>query len=218
MRHADGVVYNSRFGMDDVHARGIRPDCPEAVIHNGCKRMKRASLEHPVFLVACETYDMPAKARALRDAVAGITELRKNIWDAKLWVAGKAPKMEGVDRYLGKVSDQERLAEERSKVAALVHLVEGDQCPNTVVEALAQGIPVLCHANSGTPEVIQWYGQSIGDTTAKKVALELSMIWVRAPAWQSECLKTFDETLRIDRVAKEYGNFLEELKCTNSCS
>jgi glycosyltransferase involved in cell wall biosynthesis len=211
MNHADGIIYNSKFGMDFVHSHGITPDCPEIVIHNGGKRLKKATLENPIFLVACETYNMPSKIRVLKDAIGAVEKLKKLIAGPKLWVAGRAPQLEGVDRYLGRIADQSKLEEERSKAAVLIHTVENDNCPNTVVETLGQGIPVICHAKSGTPEIVKWYGRAINEPNPDKIAFECHAMWSCAPAWQSEWLKTFDGTLRIDRIAKEYEDFLEEI-------
>jgi glycosyltransferase involved in cell wall biosynthesis len=109
------------------------------------------------------------------------------------------------------IKNHTELAEERSKAIALIHMVENDNCPNTVLEALAQGIPVIHDVKGGTKEIVQWFGHQIVDPTPAKVAMGCFMMWTCASAWQDKWMDEFDQTLKIDVVAKKYETFIERI-------
>jgi glycosyltransferase involved in cell wall biosynthesis len=207
MRSADGIIYNSKFGLEQVHSAGIHPSCPEVVIPNGTDRGPPASLNSPIFLVACEQYGFPAKAKALKATIDAISIVRKILPSSKLHVLGDAPTWSGIDERLGLIRDPVILQEIRSRACMLIHLVEGDQCPNTVLESLAQGIPVLYHARSGTPEIVRWYGQSV-DIMDIQGIVDACLNYPKWKPLQDKWLKEFDSMLSITSIAKQYEGFL----------
>lgn len=211
IKMADGVVFNSNYGKELVHKTACKPTCMETVIHNGSLMSYRASLRDPIFIVACANYSIGIKFQALKASIAAMPEIRREYPEAQLWVAGKAPVMEGIDRYLCHIGDHERLQEERAKASIMLHLVERDNCPNTVVEALGQGIPVICHRNSGTPEVVRYFGASVSDMGPAVVAGKVASLMRLAPMWQERWLSEFQKELHIDVVAGKYERFLERI-------
>ena len=59
--------------------------------------------------------------------------------------------------YLPRI-DPEQLPAYYQSADAMVHLAWLDWCPNTVVEGLASGLPVLCSHNGGTKELVKGDG------------------------------------------------------------
>jgi glycosyltransferase involved in cell wall biosynthesis len=59
--------------------------------------------------------------------------------------------------YLPRI-DPEQLPAYYHSADAMVHLAWLDWCPNTVVEGLASGLPVLCSHNGGTKELVKGDG------------------------------------------------------------
>ena len=60
-------------------------------------------------------------------------------------------------KYVGKVPEKEMPKYLRGG-DAFIHLAWLDHCPNSVVEALACGLPVLCSHNGGTKEIVRSNG------------------------------------------------------------
>jgi glycosyltransferase involved in cell wall biosynthesis len=99
----------------------------------------------------------------------------------------------------------------RADVAALMrgaHLLffpsEQEPCPNTPLEAMASGLPVLYHASGGTPELLGDagvpIGASLGDALARLLAARAelrSRALARAPRFHA------------DRAAREYADAMQ---------
>jgi glycosyltransferase involved in cell wall biosynthesis len=208
---ASMVIYNSRHGQDWVRARCCRPQCPEVVIHNGAEEGPLASLDRPVCLVACDNYDTGPKHRALEAAIAAMPGIRRHYPCAELWVLGDARPRQGIDRLLGYVESPDDLAGFRQQASVLMHLVENDHCPNTVLETLGQGIPVLCHASAGTREIVGWFGQAIHSIAPDDVAGAACSLLSLGKSWQDKWMHQFRTTLRIDAIAAAYDMALRKV-------
>ncbi|OGV58790.1 MAG: hypothetical protein A2X49_15400 [Lentisphaerae bacterium GWF2_52_8] len=57
--------------------------------------------------------------------------------------------------HLGPVLDQVELAKYMRSSDVLIFPSESDYCPNTVLEAMASGLPVWYHNSGGTPELVR---------------------------------------------------------------
>ena len=67
----------------------------------------------------------------------------------------------GIDvHFTGYVSAQ-NLPEIYNQIDVFIHPVAADVCPNVVVEALASGVPVVCHAFGGAVELVGAGGVSV---------------------------------------------------------
>lgn len=212
VRQASGVIFNSRFGMETVHKKVCSDLQKETVIHNGSRMGTKANLTgNKTCLVACADYDRPDRLRALQYAIEAVSVLKK-YHDCKLWVAGKLSKADSrIDRVLGHVSDSGVLTQIRSEASVLVHMVKDDQCPNTVVEALGQGIPVVCHKHSGTPEIVSYFGRALPDVDPGTIADQIAILWQVSCGWQGQWLEHFKKELSIEAVAQKYLKFIEEI-------
>jgi len=102
-----------------------------------------------------------------------------------------------------------------------IHLCWFDSCPNSVVEALCAGVPVVCNNVGGTPELVQLAGGYICDVDKeydmKPVDLYRPPKIDRSVVARSirECVKTRpivnSRFLDIGRVALEYLRFFNEV-------
>ena len=103
---------------------------------------------------------------------------------------------------------------------AFIHLAWLDHCPNTVVEALCCGLPVLCTHNGGTKEIVRDNGIIIKceeDYDFKKIALynppECERETVAAGIekilqWNKKIEAAY---LRINHIASKYAEFAKNL-------
>ena len=212
MRAATGIVYNSRFGRETVHKYLGEFSAKEKVIYNGSSKGPRAPLNKHVCMVACDSYVMPAKQHALKVAIEAIEIIKQTYPDAELVIVGKmAEKQARQGIAYGHIDDHDKLQKLRSSASVLIHMVEEDNCPNTVVEALGQGVPVVCHANSGTPEIVRYFGFPVREMDPEQVASSAISLMCLGPKWQSKWLADFDQELSIEAVAGKYNAFLESL-------
>lgn len=208
MRAAAGIIYNSRFGKETVRKYLGEFSAKEKVIYNGSSKGPRAPLGQPVCMIACDSYVMPAKQHALNVAVEALKVVRQTYPTAELMIVGKLDRRPEEGISYGHIDDHDELQRLRSSASVLIHMVEEDNCPNTVVEALGQGIPVVCHANSGTPEIVRYFGFPVRKMDPEQVARNAISLISLGPRWQERWLGDFDKELSIGAVASKYEAFL----------
>ncbi len=169
-RHlADRVVYQSEFAKTWWATVHDRIDVPERIIYNGVDLSrfnpngptKRPS-DHPRLLMV-EGGLGGGNESGLDNAVRLVQALNQERSRVELQVAGRVPtalrrRYESLPgawvRWLGVVPNDEVPALDRS-----AHLLfSGDlnaACPNSVIEALACGLPVIAFATGSLPELLQ---------------------------------------------------------------
>ncbi|MHA2120015.1 MAG: glycosyltransferase family 4 protein [Promethearchaeota archaeon] len=165
LKQADGVVYQSEFAKNMCDKFLGEADCPSAVIFNGSnplyyKEMTpiKESYRH-VFLA----FSKWRPHKRLRDIIKSF--LLAEIPDSILIVAGSLDRS-GIDRkdalkyfsrfntrWIGMV-DQSILASYLKIARASIHLCWFDACPNSVVEAIVAGVPVITNNTGGTFEIV----------------------------------------------------------------
>jgi glycosyltransferase involved in cell wall biosynthesis len=122
-------------------------------------------------------------------------------------------------KYMGRIPVQ-NLADHLRGGDAFIHLAWLDHCPNTVVEALACGLPVLCTHNGGTKEIVRSNGIVIKceeDYDFKKVDLYNPPLCDKKTVAEgieqilnwNKPLET--DYLRIENVAKDYMQAAEKI-------
>jgi glycosyltransferase involved in cell wall biosynthesis len=122
-------------------------------------------------------------------------------------------------KYTGRIPVQ-KLADYLRGGDAFIHLAWLDHCPNTVVEALACGLPVLCSHNGGTKEIVRSNGiiiQCEEDYNFRKVDLYNPPICNKRTVAEgieqilngNKPLET--DYLRIENVAKGYMQVAEKI-------
>ena len=165
LRNCDAVVYQSQFAKRMADTFLGKPDVPTAVIPNGTNLNlypEAIPFQHdgPVFLAVSKW--RPHKR--LEDTIEAF--LLAAIPNALLVIAGDLSKS-GVSenrmrqyhrnpslRFVGHVP-QYALANLMKAAYASIHLCWFDACPNSVVEALSFGVPVITNNVGGTRELVE---------------------------------------------------------------
>jgi len=166
LKHADGVIYQSHFCR--LAAEHYLPSYEGLwdIIFNGADLSfydNRTAMESE-FKYNFIAYSRWRPHKRLLEAIECF--LYAAIPDSCLYVAGDLSRC-GLPsellmryfnlpnvRYLGKLS-QEQLADYLVLCDASIHLCWIDWCPNSVVEAIAAGIPVITNNIGGTPELVK---------------------------------------------------------------
>lgn len=165
LRRADGVVYQSEFArnMGDRYLGSAR--CPSRVIFNASdpriyERTMPARFSDKGVFVAFSKW-RPHKR--LRDIICSF--LQANIDDGRLLVLGNIERSGLSDReareffsrdnidYLGMLP-QSILMPVLKGCTGSIHLCWFDACPNSVVEAICAGVPVITNNVGGTWEIV----------------------------------------------------------------
>ena len=169
LKQADAVVYQSKFSYAMCnHYLGI-VDKPKAVIFNGanpgfyeCSPEIQSKYKYNIFV-----FSKWRPHKRLRDMIESF--LLANIKDCALWIAGDITKS-GIPSkdfvnycsrpdifYLGSINQYE-VAKYLRLADATMHLCWFDACPNSVVESICAGVPVVCNNTGGTQELVSISG------------------------------------------------------------
>jgi len=159
VREVDGVVYQSQWCK--VFVEGMLKVKPRqsAVIHNGSDRSKfdGAVIDKMGFdkiLLACAHWRINKRLESIvKSFIEAQRIIKKNIG---LVVLGKPdysckhPKV----KFLNDVEGS-RLYSIYKSSDYMCHICHLDACPNSVIDGLLVGLPVLCNNIGGTPELVQ---------------------------------------------------------------
>jgi len=161
LRAADHVLYQTQFCKDDAdrylgEARGSWEILPNAV---DCDRFTPGPppADGPVLLLAGNQ----TSARRLELALQTFAEVRATHEGARLLVTGelrpddlaRAVAVGAAVEVVGPYTQAEAPSLYR-RAHLLLHTKVLDPCPNVVLEAMASGLPVVCPASGGTPELV----------------------------------------------------------------
>jgi len=161
-RYADRIIYQSAFVRDWWH-RWFGPSRrPATVIHNGVApvdKRARDSAEQRVMLVVEGAVRLDRASRAI--LAAAHRDLRaRNVIDRTL-VFGHVPsffQMEGMRmlglEFHGHVAAEE-IARWQSRAMMQLSLELNPPCPNSVLEAMAAGLPVLGYDTGALKELVR---------------------------------------------------------------
>lgn len=172
-RQASGVVFQSDFNRQQITRWWGNPTRSK-VIHNGIDlEVMKESL--PGFVKLRQQYEKIFVCSAnwhaqkrLRENIRLYKQIRERLHPSSaLIIMGNSPDHQVADPhifYTGSLPHDQCL---KLFVIAdwMIHLAWGDHCPNTVVEALSQGTPVICAATGGTKELVKGNGIIIPEKT-----------------------------------------------------
>lgn len=173
---ADGIVYQSHFSKRLCEKYLGRTKVPYAIIHNGADPNTFVledsdtsdTLPNRPFFLAVANW-RPFKR--LVDIIESF--LLANFEDVDLIIVGSTSKL-GIDerikeykkhpniQFLGRLS-QEELIPYYVSCISLIHISWIDNCPNSVVEAICAGKPIICGNLGGTPELVRKSGGIVLD-------------------------------------------------------
>lgn len=165
LKRANGVIYQSNFSRQMCNRYLGEPKCRSAVIYNGSSPDYYEQIS-PVKFECSNPVMAFSKWRPhkrLRDIIHSF--LLANLSDSKLLIAGdlersglnpkEAHELVAMPQieYLGMIP-QPVLAPLLKGCVASIHLCWFDACPNSVVEAICAGVPVVCNNVGGTHEIV----------------------------------------------------------------
>ena len=164
LKKCDAVIYQSQYSRKVCRKFIGKPNIPEAVIFNGAD---------PEYYAQFEPYESKFKYNFLASTrvwlpqknLKGIIRsfLLADLADSCLLVNGDTQgiekKYQNCDNimFFGPATDKV-LARMYKLATALIHIVMLDACPNSVVEAMCAGCPVISGNQGGTPELVEGYG------------------------------------------------------------
>lgn len=221
---ADGVIWQSEFDRGMTTKWWGNPK-NGTVIRNGInapeiKKFQIPALEqirqHYEMLFVCSANWHPQKR--LMANIDLYKHLRSFYSSAALIVLGSNP-IKVADPHIFYAGSQphEVCLEIFSAANWMLHLAWLDHCPNTVVEALSQGTPVVCSEQGGTKELVQNFGVILKEKNEYNFELtnydnppilDLTQINKKLPE-KEKLGNPFDVTM--DRTMKEYLSFLERI-------
>jgi len=158
VRTADGVVFQSEFCKQCVELNSGQSKL-NTVIFNAVnmkeiQKIAPAKMMRRPGLLACARWRPTKRAKSICEGF-----LASNI-PHQLYMVGKTPNKKIKHKritWLGELSNHDSIAVMKSCTHA-IHLGKFDPCPNSVIEAIGCGLPVLHTANGGTPEIVKDQG------------------------------------------------------------
>lgn len=202
---ADGVVYQSYWSKIFAETMlGVQPKVSEVIL-NGIDQTRfrgsKITTRFDKVFICCSHWRVNKRLKSIvQSFLEWKSSCDKNIG---LMVVGK-PDYHTNDpsvSFLGMVSSGlESLYRNSDYMCHICHL---DACPNTVVEALSSGLPVLCNNIGGTPELVKSDGviveldepfnfrpiqkmKQVGPASVKKELLIEGMAKIMSQDWNVE--------------------------------
>lgn len=160
---ADCVVSNSRVAIDAARAAGVRLRRTE-VVDNIVIARGRARPGAVVAVPRIVAAGLLIPLKAYDVLLSALGQLAADGCSFELWLAGEGPERSRLEqlalalaiaprvRFLGGIEDVPALF---ATAQLLVHPSRTEGSSNTILEALAEGLPVVATRVGGTPELIE---------------------------------------------------------------
>lgn len=220
---ADGVIWQSEFDKGMTSKWWGLPK-KGSVIRNGINAPEIKKFQIPALEQIRQQYEMLFVCSAnwhpqkrLSDNVELYKHLRSFYSSAALIVMGSnAIKTADPHIFYAGSQPHEVCLEIFSASNWMLHTAWLDHCPNTVVEALSQGTPVICSEQGGTKELVQGFGLVLKENQEYNFELadydnppkfDVTQISEKLPN-KSELTPSFD--ISMERTLNDYLNFLKD--------
>jgi len=222
-QNSSGVIWQSEFDKEmvtkwwGIHKNG-------AVIRNGIDINPVKKFSIPALEQIRNQYEMVFVCSAnwhpqkrLLENINLYKHLRKFYKSAALIVMGSNP-VQVADNHIFYAGPQphEVCLEVFSAANWMIHLAWLDHCPNTVVEALSQGTPVICSEHGGTKELVKDFGIILKESRSYNYELTnydnppvMDYSNLNKLPKKNELGKHFD--ISIQRTLQDYLEFLKSL-------
>jgi glycosyltransferase involved in cell wall biosynthesis len=221
--------------MDRLAARGATRDCRHEVIANGVdhrrfspgdRQAARARLglaDHETAVLVFSSGDLSDERKGTALAAAAIESARREAGDVRVIVAGGGwlPGIGGAAVSAGRITAESELVSLFNAADALVLPSLQDNLPNTAVEAMACGCPVLAFAVGGIADVVITGRSGMLAPAPSEAALAgLLREFMRASGEQHLALRAgaravFLERFRADERAADHVRLYQQLAATN---
>jgi glycosyltransferase involved in cell wall biosynthesis len=220
--NANGVIWQSEFDKGMTTKWWGKPKSG-TVIRNGINALEIKKFQIPALEQIRQQYEMLFVCSAnwhpqkrLITNVELYKHLRSFYSSAALIVLGSNP-IKVADPHIFYAGSQPHdvCLEIFSASNWMLHTAWLDHCPNTVVEALSQGTPVICSEQGGTKELVQGYGIVLKENAEynfeltdydRPPALDITQITNKLIT-KDKLTKSFD--ISMERTIKDYILFLE---------
>lgn len=221
----DAVIYQSKYSKKAYHHFVCKPNIPETIIYNGAKQSYIEPETYNKTFLMCTRRWWPQKR--LKFGIRAFLEA--GIPSAELWIVGDCSMnkynrkwREPSLKYLG-VVNQNTLDVLRANCYAHIHLTYLDAAPNSVVESLVAGIPVVCTNQGGTPELVMQdesgYSTVLdGDkpysfnpiNLNRPPKIDVHELALQFVLYSKKRQSAFAPKLFIENIAAQYVEFFEE--------
>jgi len=159
--NADGIIFQCKFAQDMLYKHFGKPKRAkhEVIIYNGVDRSftPQGDKEDFGFQYTIIVSGRWQVHKRLPCMIGAFLELNRE--DVGMVVLGEVsePIIHPRIKYLGALPPHE-LPKYYRGADVMLHFAYTDWCPNTVVEGIASGLPVITTHNGGTPELIRGCG------------------------------------------------------------
>lgn len=156
IRNASGIVFQSEFSKMLIESHFGSIDCPSTIICNGApiNRKEKPHSNYDKVTIVCSA--VWRRHKRLKETIEVVRRVNRSI-PCDLIVLGEIeeelPSYEFL-KLMGKVP-QEVLFNYIKTADVFLHLCWLDNCPNSVVDALSHGVPVVCSNQGGTRELLE---------------------------------------------------------------
>ena len=231
----DGVIYQSKFTKRLVDRYLGEFKKKSKIIYNGSPlnyyNVENAEKEYKYNFVCIARWRI---VKRLEDIIESF--LLADLEDSCLFVVGDLEKNsisdENMERYneienikfLGKI-DNKRLGYYFAICDACIHLCWTDCCPNTVIESLTSGCPVICNNIGGTPELVSLAGGIICDIDQEydlEPVVMFNIPKIDRSKVAEAIIKSTEKKIIVDgrcfdikNIAKQYLDFFHEILTEN---
>lgn len=223
-QNADGIIWQSEFDKGMTTKWWGQPKSG-SVIRNGINAPKIKKFQIPALEQIRQQYEMLFVCSAnwhpqkrLETNVELYKWLRTFYTSAALIVLGSnAIKVADPHIFYAGSQPHDVCLEIFSASNWMLHTAWLDHCPNTVVEALSQGTPVICSEQGGTKELVQGYGIVLKENAEynfeltdydRPPALDITQITNKLMT-KDKLSKSFD--ISMERTMKDYLSLLESV-------
>ena len=217
---SDAVIYQGDF-CKDAYEKFLGVDKKNMCIHNGADQSEFLKRDVKNYFFS---YCRWRPHKRYKNICDGFINAVENGLDSILYIGGEVDKYEKVMhpniKYLGWISSDD-IKKYLSHAIATIHLSWLDWCPNSMVESIVAGCPIIYSDSGGSPEIGKFGGISILDTQ-----WDFTPTFLYDPPWISEDImsnalieikgKKIDvnrEALNIKKISEEYLNFFNEVLC-----
>ena len=236
---ADGVIFQSNFSKALIEHQFGKLQCKSTIIRNGTllqpilgKMALRKELSLPLdrkLIIAVAEWRRHKRLEEIIQIVGKLNQIDKQFG---LIIVGDTPPVTNPDFIfpVGRV-DHANLFKYYQSSDLCLHLCWLDNCPNTVVEAIANNVPVVCSNQGGTREMVEVATAGIVSECDKDI--EYDKVDLNNPPTVDidklvqDVLKLFSnyeyyknrikrDIVDIDCIAQKYMDFMQEIWTGNN--